>query len=189
MIDIKRLDRIDWTEPLSNRLTGLYQTVMEEIDTLAANRHQLYDHECRKIWQNDRIQKWIGFDGTTPVGMSVITNSLHDWPLISPRFFKRLDPERYEFRKIWYVGFIGIQPDADVTLYAELIKAMAPQVIEDDGRAAMDFCSYNRVIRRMDRATAALLKRLARHSGDRVARGGEVDSQGFYSWEFLRATG
>lgn len=184
MTEIKRMDVVSHIEPLSAGLTALYRTAFDEIDTLAAQRHMLTGPELNEIWQNPRVQKWIAFEGTTPTGVATITNSLPDWPLVSPRYFARHFPEHHAAAKIWYIGFVGVLPGRN--LFADLITSMAPQVVLDGGMAVMDFAHYNVAVRKIDRVTDALLRRYTN-----TATGGQLravhqplDSQHFHAWSF-----
>lgn len=176
------MDVISGVEPLAAGLTALYEEIFAEVDTLAVQRHMLYPAECREIWANPQVQKWIAFEGTTPVGMATITNSLGAWPLISARYFARHEPERYAARKIWYIGFVGIRP-GNASGFADLVLSMAPQVVDPYGMAVMDFCHYNVAVRQLPRVTQALLTRYARRSRRRSVMT-ELDQEHFVAWTF-----
>lgn len=177
-MDVKRFDTLDSEPELRERLGDLYREAFEEIDTLAVQRHLLTELELLDIWGDPRVQKWVAFEGGEPVGVSVITNDLDAWPLISPRYFARHHAERYSSRRIWYIGFVFGAP-GQTAVFTELISAMAPQVVEGAGMAVMDFASYNVNVRHIDRATGLLMRRL--HRG---VTGGPIDAQHFYGWEF-----
>lgn len=177
-IEIREFPTLPYGEPLTARVSQLYRDVFAEIDTLAAQRHMLSDDELSGVLANPRVQKWVALGDGGPVGVSVITNSLHDWPLVSPRFFRRIEPERYAARKIWYVGFVGVTP-GHPGVFVDLIEAMAPQVSKEGGMAVMDFCHWNVAVRKLPAITQRILGRY-----DDRAAGILVDRQEFWGWTF-----
>jgi hypothetical protein len=124
----------------------LYERVFTPVNELAAQRHLMYRAEFQAVCEDTRVTKYLAFtDDGTLCGMSVITNDLDAWPLISPAFFARRFPEHYRDRRIFYVGFVGVgtYPPASAHVFSALIFEMQPQVADVDGIAVMDFCAHN----------------------------------------------
>lgn len=160
----------------------LYMNTFADIDGLAAQRHLMTGDEFRDVAMDPRITKHVAWaerdDGQYPAGLSVITNHLDAWPLISPRYFQRRWPLHYEDRRIFYIGFVCVKPNAPTSTFRDLITDMSEQVFAADGIAVMDFCTAN-VVKGLPRATGWLLNNL--HD---KAVGGRIDAQEFWAWRF-----
>lgn len=166
-----------------------YRTAFEPINALAAQRHLMTYNEFETVMTDARVRKHFATvgghlvaDGTViggqVVGMSVITNDLWAWPLISPAYFARRWPTHYRQNRIFYVGFVLALPNAPITTFRDLIADMAQPVFACQGIAVMDFCTAN-VDRKVPAATDRILHRLHPDTnGDRV------DAQEFWAWRF-----
>lgn len=155
----------------------MYADAFADVDTLAAQRHLMYPDEFRSVMTDIRVRKYVALRGSEMVGMSVMTNDLAAWPLVSPRYFARRWPEHYARRAIFYIGFICAVGNG--LLYRDLITAMYPPVIEADGIAVMDFCAHNIDTHRMPQRTHALLRRV-----NPAAQSGAIDAQTFWAVRF-----
>lgn len=154
-----------------------YTNVFADIDTHAANRHLMYRREFRNLATNMRIRKFVATNTDNRIlAMSTITNDLHQWPLISPRYFERNWPEHYARHAIYYIGFVGVDRAFAGTghLFPQLIGAMYPYVIADNGLFVMDYCTTN-VRRGVPRLTERVVSNL---NASTVIT--EVDAQHFY---------
>jgi hypothetical protein len=89
---------------------SLYVQLFTEVDELAAQRHLMTYDEFAEVYHDPRVLKFYEFDRGSLIGMSVLTQHLDAWPLISPRFFARRWPAHYSRQAIWYVGFVGVLP-------------------------------------------------------------------------------
>lgn len=161
----------------------LYSSIFAEIDTLAVQRHLMTYAEFADVYKNPDVLKFYAYgDAGELVGMSVLTQHLPAWPLISPRYFQRHWPEHFARQAIWYVGFVGCLPNQSHG-FRTLIADMYPHVIGNDGVAVMDFCTYNILERRLPEVTLKLLNRLNPAAGMQTA-----DTQSFILYRFDGAT-
>ena len=135
----------------------LYANIFAEVNNLAAQRHLMTSAEFHAIYHDPRVLKFYTRDEAGGLaGMSVLTQDLDAWPLISPTFFARRWPDHYARKAIWYVGFVGVAPNG-LNGFRDLVGKMYPHVIGNAGVAVMDFCTYNVTHRRLPAVTLKLL--------------------------------
>jgi hypothetical protein len=158
----------------------MYEATFQEINALAVQRHMMTYEEFVAVMADGRVIKYLVLgENHAVLGMSLLTNDLEAWPLISPAYFEKHWPEHYREQTVWYVGFVAVAPGQSAALFPALIAKMYEPVRDTHGVAVMDFCTYNVGVRRLPAATQAILRRL--HS---TARGSEIDAQSFWLWEF-----
>lgn len=174
------------TGDLLNSAWELYYTAFEEIDTLAVQRHMMTWEEFSEVAYDKRVGKYVATADGEVIGLSTLTNDLEAWPLISPRYFERHYSADYEARRIWYVGFVCARrgPRPSPTLFADLIAAMYPFVIESGGFAVMDYCSFNVTPLQLPEHANDILKQV-----NPTTRMREIDSQRFYTYSFAPGSG
>lgn len=147
------------TGSLAETLWAFYRDTFAEINTLAAQRHLLYESEFHDLCADDRVAKFLAHDKGILIGFSTITNNLRAWPLISPEYFERRYPDRYRRRAIWYIGIVGVAPGNPGVFY-DLIADMYPRVIHSDGMFVQDFCAFNVDTRRLPALTRRVVAAL-----------------------------
>lgn len=155
------------------KLWWMYRNAFTDINALAAQRHLMSYEEFYDLMREPRVVKFIAKSGNRMVGLSVMTFDLEAWPLVSPEFFER----RFPGRQIFYIGFVGT--DQTEGAYLALIDRMYQDVIAADGVCAMDFAGHNVDELQIGRKVNALLRRT-----NPAARGGVVDRQEFWAWDF-----
>lgn len=168
-------------EPLFEQTWHFYQRIFTDIDTLAANRHLMYPAEFRYVADTLMIKKFLATnDAGRLLGMSVITNDLSTWPLISPHYFARHWPDHYHRDAIWYIGFVGVDREVAGTghVFRDLITAMYPYVHDSQGLFVMDYCATN-----IDRGIPRLTERVVTGINPAAVLQ-EVDRQSFYVGHF-----
>jgi hypothetical protein len=140
----------------------LYDGLFSPINELAAQRHLMTEVEFGEVAYDERVTKYLAYDdrviGEDLTGMSVMTNDLDAWPLISPPYFRRHYPRLYEARQIWYVGFVGA---ARPGVFDALVAEMFPRTAA--GMVCMDFCALRQQQGLQD-TTLRMLRRLAGES-------------------------
>lgn len=186
---VAKLSHVTATIENHRNLTGklltdaweLYYTAFEEINSLAVQRHMMTWEEYSDIAHDKRVSKYVAIDSGEVVGLSTITNDLESWPLISPQYFERHYPAHYRDGRIWYVGFVCVKrdPRPSRTLFVDLIAAMYPSVIESDGIAVMDYCSFNADVLGLPDAARNILHRI-----NPSVRMLAIDEQSFYAYSF-----
>lgn len=144
------------TIPALDEAWTLYASVFAEVNQLAAQRHLMTADEFAGVYHHRQVRKFYVHDAGELAGMSVLTQHLDAWPLISPAYFARRWPEHYQRHAIWYVGFVGVAPHHPHA-FRELVGDMYAHIIGNDGIAVMDFCVYNMTRRRLPEITLKLL--------------------------------
>ena len=162
---------------------ALYADIFAEVNTLAAQRHQMTFEEFTTVYHDPRVMKFYVHDEAGDLaGMSVLTQDLDAWPLISPAYFARRWPEHFARKAIWYVGFVGVAPHRPHG-FRDLVQSMYPHVIGNNGIAVMDFCTYNVAQRRLPAVTLKLLGWINPAASMETA-----DSQQFVVYRFNQTT-
>lgn len=135
----------------------MYAGIFTDINTMAAQRHLMTRQEFTTVYHDPRVLKFYVHDQAGNLtGMSVLTQHLNAWPLISPPYFARRWPQHYARQAIWYVGFVGVQPHQRHG-FRQLVNDMYAHVISNAGIVVMDFCTYNITRRRLPAITLKLL--------------------------------
>ncbi len=162
----------------------LYSQAFDELRYLAVQRHVMYVEEFDAVMDDPQVQKFLiwGADGSLQ-GLSTMTNSLSSMPLVSPEYFARRWPERYQAGRIFYIGFLGVHPDSHGTgVFGDLVRAMTEPVSLVEGLAVIDVCTYNKDRLHLPRA----IRWLASTWAPSVEMT-DLDAQTYVGYDFTRA--
>lgn len=173
--------------PLAHDGWRLYQAAFEDLRIRAVQRHLMTRDEYDTVMDDPRVTKYVVIDparGDRMAGLATMTNRLEAIPLISPDYFAHRWPERYRQRRIWYVGFVAVEPDYQGTgVFADIVGAMCRLVAEAGGVAALDVSRTAEKVYGLPAAIARL--------NDTFASGGEherIDEQSYWAYVFPDAT-
>jgi hypothetical protein len=161
----------------------LYRDAFTDLARLAAQRHLMTRAELAQVCTDERIVKYVAIDGAGVLrGLSVMTNDLDAWPLISPPYFEHHWPTLYEQRRIWYLGFACVTDPGTVAagaVFAKLIEQMWQVPSGNRGMVWMDFCNL--------RAAALVpgIRNVVRRLG-RPHTFRPYDAQQFWAFDFTR---
>jgi len=181
---IKIVEQVNDDELLES-LWDLYYEAFKDLNSLAVQRHLMYRHEFDEVMRDQRVQKYVCLDDDgTLYGLSTYTNDLDAVPLISPQYFERHWPDHYAARRIWYVGFVAVDPQVQGKrhAFAELIEEMYLIAATQNGLVGIDVCSYNDGtlgLTRMFRKTVGRFSDTMRFE--------RIDQQSFWLYEFPAA--
>jgi hypothetical protein len=162
----------------------LYSQSFEELRYLAVQRHVMYGDEFDAVMADPQVEKFLiwGADGSLQ-GLSTMTNQLSSMPLVSPEYFSRRWPERYQAGLIYYIGFLGVHPDSHGTgVFGDLVRAMTEPVSLVEGLAVIDVCTYNKDRLHLPRA----IRWLASTWAPSVEMT-DLDAQTYVGYDFTRA--
>jgi hypothetical protein len=160
-----------------------YDRAFEALRVRAAQRHALTHSEFNDQMMDSRVTKHVVYDSAEtrrPVGMTTLTNDLKAVPLISPEFYEARWPQLYAEQRIWYVGFLAIDPDYHGTgVLAQMIGSMCAVIPPQGGVVAADICKFNE-------KTLMLPDTFARLAGTfvRQPEKQQLDAQVFWAYEF-----
>jgi hypothetical protein len=125
----------------------LYGLAFDELRAMAVQRHLMYRAEFDDVMADDRVAKYVAYDGDRLVGLATYTNDLDAVPLISPEYFAHRWPDYYAQRQIWYLGFFAIHPEHRGSgVFESVIDRLWQSVRADRGVAALDICTRNETI-------------------------------------------
>jgi GNAT superfamily N-acetyltransferase len=180
---IKVIDQVTDTETLETAWE-LYIEAFRDLNAMAVQRHLMYRSEFDELMADERVQKYLCLDDDgTLLGMSTYTNDLSAVPLIAPEYFERHWPEHYAARKIWYIIFVAVHPDAQGRpAFPQLVEEMYLVAATQNGLVGLDICSYNDEVRNMSRVFRMMIRRLTANM-----RFERIDQQSFWLYEFPSA--
>jgi hypothetical protein len=162
----------------------LYLQSFDELRYLAVQRHVMYGDEFDAVMADPLVDKFLiwGVDGSLQ-GLSTMTAHLSSMPLVSPEYFARRWPERYQAGLVFYIGFLGVHPDSHGTgVFGDLVRAMTEPVANLEGLAVIDVCTYNKDKLHLPRAIRWLASTWA--SSVEMA---DLDAQTYVGYDFKRA--
>jgi hypothetical protein len=176
---VKIVDQIT-DEQLIESAWQLYEEAFRELNALAVQRHLMYRSEFDEVMADPRVQKYLCLsDDGTLCGMSTYTNDLKAVPLIAPEYFEHHWPAYFAARKIWYIGFLAVHPDAQGRrVFAQLAEQMYMVAASQDGLVGLDLCNYNDEKRNMSRVLRIMARRLGRSRLERI------DQQSYWLYRF-----
>jgi hypothetical protein len=178
---IKIVEQVN-DEELLESLWGLYYEAFKDLNSLAVQRHLMYRHEFDEVMHDQRVQKYLSLDDDgTLYGLSTYTNDLDAVPLIAPQYFERHWPDHYAARKIWYIGFVAVDPQVQGKrhVFAELVEEMYLVAANQNGLVGLDVCNYNDDVRNMTRIFRMMVSRLSDNM-----RFERIDQQSYWLYEF-----
>ena len=162
----------------------LYQEAFDELRSLAVQRHLMYRDEFVENMKDPRVTKYLALrDDGTLCGISTYTNDLKAVPLIAPEWFERHWPDHYATKRIWYIGFVAVHPEAQGRqAFAELVEQMYLVASSQNGLVGLDICTYNDEVRHMSRVFRMMISR----NSDSM-RFNRIDQQSYWLYEFPNA--
>jgi len=177
---IKIVEQINDDEILESAWQ-LYVDAFRELNTLAVQRHMMYRSEFDEVMSDQRVQKYLCLDDDgTLCGLSTYTNDLDAVPLISPHYFARHWPDHYAARKIWYIGFVAVHPQAQGRhMFSQLVEEMYVIAATQNGLVGIDICTYNDNVRHMSHIFRSMVERLTANTLFK-----RIDQQSYWLWEF-----
>lgn len=164
---------------------AVYERAFGPLRARAVQRHLMYRHELDEVLSDPRVVKYVVRDHGRVAALATLTNDLSAVPLVSPEYFQTRWPEHYAARRVWYVGFLGIDPDHRRTsASALLVEAICAQPAVSGGVVGVDICDFNEETLRMSRGLARLGRAV---STETVLH--RLDAQTFWAYEFPQPSG
>jgi hypothetical protein len=185
MVDITIVSGLD--DPLLEQAWTLYDEAFHELNAYAVQRHLMTRKEFDEVMQDPRVAKYLCMNSRGALcAMSTLTNNLDAWPLISAAYFQRRFPKHHAERRIWWVGFVAVDPHLGRPVHAfeRLVVAMQKMVADHHGVVGLDICRYNTDVRRLPQAVNQLVRRITS-----TVRIDNADEQTYWLYEFPRPDG
>lgn len=122
-----------------------YRTNFEPLAELAVLQHFYSRGEVLAELSNPRILKIVGWQGDTPVGLAMVTNSLEDVPQISPAYLRSKYPEHAARNSIYIGILVMVAPGVrGLTLFGRLSTELWQVPALAGGVLVFDVCDFNR---------------------------------------------
>lgn len=169
---------------LAENAWKLYLQAFDDLRYLAVQRHVMLPSEFDDVMADSRVEKYLLVDDDGVLqAMSTMTNRLHAMPLVSPEYFARRWPERYQAGLVYYIGFLAVHPDCHGTgVFGDLVRAMTEPVSQREGLAVIDVCTYNKDRLHLPRAIRWLASTWA--TSVEMA---DLDAQTYIGYDFARS--
>lgn len=180
---VKIIDQITDDETI-NAAWSLYQEAFEELRSLAVQRHLMYRDEFEAVMRDQRVAKYLALrDDGTLCGISTYTNELEAVPLIAPEWFARHWPEHYASKRIWYIGFVAVHPQAQGRrAFRDLVEQMYLVASNQNGLVGLDICTHNDEVRHMSRVFRSMISRWSP-----TMKFDRIDQQSYWLYHFPSA--
>jgi pyruvoyl-dependent arginine decarboxylase len=123
----------------------LYVSTFCDLDTLAAGRQLLHEHEFLEEMLDPRVHKYVAWDeDDVAIGMTTVTTDLETVPWVSPTYFAHHYPEHSARGAVYYLGFTLVHPDhRGAHVFHAMIEPMARMIMENKGVVGWDMCLAN----------------------------------------------
>lgn len=133
------------TGAVADELWRQFWLNFEPLQGLAVQKQHSDRDEFLALLANPDVITYIGWEGSRPVGMAMITNSLSDVPELSPEFLRQRFPEQAA-RDAVYVGiYVMVDPaHRGITLFHRLYMECWQLAARARGVLVVDTCEFNR---------------------------------------------
>ena len=163
-------------------LWGLYCRAFDDLRVRAVQRHLMVREEFDLLMADERVDKYVATsEGGTVVGLATMTNELAAMPLVSPEYFAHRWPDLYARRRVWYVGFVAVEPHHQAAgVMGRIIDRMGTEVdVTVGGVICVDISEHRELVQRLPTAIEAQARRSA--PGITAVR---LDAQVYWGYEF-----
>jgi hypothetical protein len=144
----------------------LYEEAFRPTQILSPCRQSLSEEEFFAELADERIIKFVLWDGAEPLAMALVATDLAAVPWISPPYFEQRFPEEFARRALWYFGALLSAPHVRRMGNAELLlDHIVNFVVASEAVACFDCAGFN----------AALLPKLVKDATRKQANLDDVD--------------
>ena len=181
-----RTEKAVLDERTGQAMWQVYERAFAHLRTTAVQRHVKTRAEFDATLQDKRVLKYVVADEAGKIcALASVTNEIEAEPLLSPDYFAHRWPELYAARRIWYVGFLAVEPDYQGTgAFTDIIYEIGRVAAEAGGLVLLDVCRRVEEIYRLP----PIVGRYARSHVPAV-RTLRLDEQTYYAYEFPAAVG
>ena len=129
----------------ADKLYEAYRLNFEPLEELAILQHCFTRDEVMSELANPAIVKIVGWEGTTPVGLGMVTNHLESVPQISARYLRARYPEHAAAERIFFGILVAVSPShRGRTLFNRIYLEMWNIPAKAGGVMVFDICDFNR---------------------------------------------
>ncbi len=163
----------------------VYERAFAHLRTTAVQRHVKTRAEFDAVLADRRVTKYVVSDEHSVCAVASVTNEIEAEPLLSPDYFSHRWPELYADRRIWYVGFVAVEPDYQGTgAFTDIIHSIGSKAAKAGGLVVLDVCRRVEEVYRLP----SIVGRYARSHVPQV-RTLRMDEQAYYAYQFPAAAG
>lgn len=121
-------------DDLRERAWDAYQDAFAELRSAAIQRHVMTRAEFDDVMADERVSVYLAQqpDGVI-VAIATLASDLAAMPLVSPEFFAARWPEHYAADRCWYIGLVGVRPQAQGGGAFELIVSTVAATLGPSG--------------------------------------------------------
>jgi hypothetical protein len=161
---------------VAERYWKAYDDAFECLRAVSPCRQYLAEAEFHDEMKDERIIKFVLWDGDDPVAMMLVASDLRAIPWISPEYFAERYPEHYAEGRIYYAGALLTVPhERRMGNANRLLVEVASFIAERQAVMAFDCAGVN------DEFLPALIRRVADEVGE--YREDKLDAQHYYAIE------
>lgn len=129
----------------AERLWDTYRANFEPLTELAMLQHLFSRDEMIGEFADPRITKIVGWEGSEPVGLGMVTSDLECVPQISSTFLTGRYPEHAARNAIFYGILVAVSPhQRGLTLFNRIYNELWQVAAREGGVLAFDICKFNR---------------------------------------------
>lgn len=126
-------------------LWALYEGAIGPLDEVAALRHLDSKDVVLKMFAEPRITKVVGWSGTEPIALGMITKHLELVPETSPAFFQNRFPDRADNDTIFYGIAVLVKPtNRGLSVFSRICIETLQIIAKVGGVMVFDTCQFNR---------------------------------------------
>ena len=126
-------------------LWHLYERALAPLDEVAAMLHVEDREIVLGAFAHPEMTKVVAYDGTTPVGLGMITNQLDLVTGVSPSYFANRFPEHADHNRIFYGTAVLVDPrQRGMTIFSRIYTEMWQIPAKTGGVLVFDTCKFNR---------------------------------------------
>jgi hypothetical protein len=168
---------------LREPLWALYGRAFETLRVNAVQSHLMDRRSFEDQLDDARVGKYVVADeerAGRPCALATLTNDLDAMPLVSQDFFAHRWPQLHRDGKVWYLGYLAIDPDYQGTGAVGLaVGRICETVAARGGVVGLDICEYNEATMRLPMAIGRLARTFT--PGVTLQR---LDAQVYWAYEF-----
>jgi hypothetical protein len=160
-------------------LYRLYKAAFDPLKVRSAARQVLTRAEFFDQMQDDRVDKYVAWEDTEPIGLITLTLDLESVPWISPEYFAARYPDHWARNAIYYMGIVLAHPRNQSVRFLETAARMPlERLAAQKAVIAYDMCGYNYAVRRFADRIGKVVRQYAGLEPE------EIDRQLYYGLAF-----
>ncbi len=129
----------------AEKLWNTYHVNFAPLGELAMLQHVFSREEILDELANPKITKIVGWAGTEPAGLGMVTNDLESVPQISPDFLRARYPDHAADDRIYYGILVAVSHrQRGLTLFNRIYTELWQVAAKAGGILAFDICQFNR---------------------------------------------